>query len=67
MPKIYFFGQMGEGFGMAVAACDVDGDNLDDLIVGSPLYRCLPLGLKLYILSDDNHAPATLTTTTRTT
>jgi len=30
--------KMGEGFGMAVAACDVDGDNLDDLIVGSPLY-----------------------------
>ena len=65
---------MGEGFGMAVAACDVDGDNLDDLIVGSPLYRCLSHGLKLYICSDDiivkpwlNHAPATLTTTTRTT
>merc|ERR1719264_1278940 len=30
--------QMGEGFGWSVAACDLDDDGLDDLIVGSPMY-----------------------------
>jgi len=30
--------QMGEGFGWSVAACDLNDDGLDDLIVGSPMY-----------------------------
>ena len=30
--------KMGEGFGMAVTTCDINGDGLDDLIVGSPLF-----------------------------
>ncbi|KAI4498187.1 hypothetical protein M0802_006673 [Mischocyttarus mexicanus] len=30
--------QMGAYFGYAVAAGDIDGDNLDDLIVGAPMY-----------------------------
>jgi len=28
--------QMGEGFGSAIAACDISGDGRDDLIVGAP-------------------------------
>ena len=35
--------QMGEGFGSSVAACDLNGDGVDDLIVGSPMYRCRPM------------------------
>ncbi|XP_048504880.1 integrin alpha-PS2 isoform X1 [Athalia rosae] len=30
--------QMGEYFGYSVIACDVDGDGLDDLVVGAPMY-----------------------------
>ena len=30
--------QMGETFGHAVAACDINGDGRDDLIVGAPTY-----------------------------
>ena len=30
--------QIGEGFGTAVAACDITGDGRDDLIVGAPFY-----------------------------
>ena len=34
---------MGEGFGWSVAACDLNDDGLDDLIAGSPMFRCLPI------------------------
>ena len=30
--------QMGENFGAAFAACDINGDRRDDLIVGAPRY-----------------------------
>ena len=30
--------QIGESFGHAVAACDINGDGRDDLIVGAPTY-----------------------------
>ena len=30
--------QMGETFGHAIAACDINGDGRDDLIVGAPTY-----------------------------
>jgi len=30
--------QIGEGFGTAIAACDITGDGRDDLIVGAPFY-----------------------------
>lgn len=30
--------QIGEYFGYALASCDVDGDGLDDLIIGAPMY-----------------------------
>lgn len=30
--------QMGAYFGYAVASGDIDGDGLDDLIVGAPMY-----------------------------
>lgn len=30
--------QVGEYFGAALTACDVTGDSLDDLVVGSPLF-----------------------------
>ena len=29
---------MGEGFGAATAACDINNDNFDDLLVGAPTY-----------------------------
>ena len=30
--------QMGEGFGTSAAACDINGDGFDDLIVGAPTF-----------------------------
>eukprot|EP00091_Calanus_sinicus_P022357 TRINITY_DN7057_c0_g1_i2.p2 TRINITY_DN7057_c0_g1~~TRINITY_DN7057_c0_g1_i2.p2 ORF type:complete len:131 (-),score=20.67 TRINITY_DN7057_c0_g1_i2:337-729(-) len=30
--------QIGEGFGVAVTACDITGDGRDDLIVGAPYF-----------------------------
>ncbi|XP_043494263.1 integrin alpha-PS2 isoform X4 [Polistes fuscatus] len=40
--------QMGAYFGYAVAAGDIDGDNLDDLIVGAPMYT-IPDNPEMYI------------------
>jgi hypothetical protein len=37
---------MGERFGSAVAACDLDGNGRDDLVVGAPLYA--PAGGEQY-------------------
>ena len=36
--KVVHGEMMGEGFGMSVAGCDVNGDGLDDLVVGAPLH-----------------------------
>ena len=30
--------QMGEGFGTSAAACDINGDGFDDVVVGAPLH-----------------------------
>ena len=57
---------MGEGFGWSVAACDLNGDGLDDLIVGSPLYRWF-LATQLLIVSHCFSDPATQKKRKRTT
>lgn len=33
--------QLGAYFGYSLAACDIDGDGLDDIIIGAPLYTDL--------------------------
>ena len=45
--------QMGEGFGSAVAACDINRDGLDDIIVGAPTFASRRQDLntgKVYVL-----------------
>lgn len=45
--------QMGESFGSALAACDINRDGLDDLIVGAPTYASRRNNLntgKVYVL-----------------
>ena len=45
--------QMGEGFGSAVAACDINRDGLDDIIVGAPTFSSRRQNLntgKVYVL-----------------
>ena len=51
--------QMGEGFGSAVAACDINRDGRDDIIVGAPTFASRRQNLntgKVYVLIND---PAT--------
>ena len=45
--------QMGESFGSALAACDINRDGLDDLIVGAPTFASRRNNLntgKVYVL-----------------
>ena len=57
--------QMGEGFGEATAACDIDNDGFDDLIVGAPTYsenrRNVNVGRVHVFQNVDNEAMHTLT------
>ena len=43
MKRILKGEQIGEYFGAALAAADVNGDGLDDLVVGSPMYSGINL------------------------
>ena len=48
--------QMGEGFGSAVAACDINRDGLNDIIVGAPTFASRRQNLntgKVYVLIND--------------
>ena len=48
--------QMGESFGSAVAACDINRDGRDDLIVGAPTFASRRQNLntgKVYVLIND--------------
>ena len=45
--------QLGESFGSALAACDINMDGLDDLIVGAPTFASRRNNLntgKVYVL-----------------
>ena len=45
--------QLGESFGSALAACDINRDGLDDLIVGAPTFANRRTNLntgKVYVL-----------------
>ena len=44
--------QTGERFGAAVAAVDVDGDGIDELVVGAPLYSS-KVSIEIIILSSE--------------
>ena len=47
---------MGESFGSAVAACDINRDGFDDLIIGAPTYASRRNNLntgKVYVVIND--------------
>ena len=52
--------QMGEGFGSAVAACDINRDGLDDIIVSAPTFASRRQNLntgKVYVLINNPSNP----------
>ena len=52
--------QMGESFGSAVAACDINRDGLDDIIVGAPTFASRRKNLntgKVYVLINNPSNP----------